>query len=161
ATSRRDEATPARRGPYRLPRRAAATLPVAAWRRKAADRRNRAATRDPRLRAWREPPARARSPPAASLPASPPGCRSSGRDPPPALPFLHPHRGVEQARELCRQCGQLVEMGGEQGAAAVGFVQMLDGGPSDGEAVEGRGAAADLIQNDERALAGLIEDGRG
>ena len=38
---------------------------------------------------------------------------------------------------------------------------MFDRRPGDGEAVEGRGAAADLVQDDQRALAGLVEDRRG
>ena len=38
---------------------------------------------------------------------------------------------------------------------------MLDRRPGDGEAVEGGGAAADLVEDDERARAGLVEDGGG
>ena len=38
---------------------------------------------------------------------------------------------------------------------------MLDRRPGDGEAVEGRRAAADLVEDHERALARLIEDGGG
>ena len=49
-------------------------------------------------------------------------------------------------------------MRGEQRAAAVVLVQMLDGRPGDGETVEGRRAAADLVEDDQRSLAGLIED---
>ena len=52
-------------------------------------------------------------------------------------------------------------MGGEQGAAAVDLVQMLDHGPGDREAVEGRGAAADLVEDDERAARRLVEDRGG
>ena len=37
---------------------------------------------------------------------------------------------------------------------------MLDAGEGDGQAVEGRGAAADFVENDQRALARLIEDRR-
>ena len=70
-----------------------------------------------------------------------------------ALPFLDPHRGVEQARQRRRERGQLVEMGGEQCAAAIRLVQMLDRRPGDREPVEGGGAAADLVEDDERALA--------
>jgi DNA mismatch repair protein MutS len=36
-------------------------------------------------------------------------------------------------------------MGGEEGTAAVDVVQVLDGRPGDGEAVEGRRAAPDLV----------------
>ena len=72
-----------------------------------------------------------------------------------ALPFLDPNRGIEQTRQLGRERGQLVEMG-EQCAAAVRFVQMLDRRPRDGEAVESGGAASDFIQDDERAVARLL-----
>ncbi len=41
-----------------------------------------------------------------------------------------------------------VEMGGEQGPAAGLVVKRLDGGPGDGEAIEGGGAAADFIEDD-------------
>ena len=44
-------------------------------------------------------------------------------------------------------------MGGEQGAAAIDVVQMLDRRPGDRQAVECRGAAADLVEDDEGALA--------
>ena len=56
---------------------------------------------------------------------------------------------------------ELVEMRREQGAAAVFLVQMLDRRPGDREPVEGRGAAADLVEDDERAGARLVEDRRG
>ena len=58
--------------------------------------------------------------------------------------------------------GQLVVMRGEERAAAIlGIVQVLDHRPGDGEAVEGRGAAADLVEDDERARAGLVQDRGG
>jgi hypothetical protein len=53
-----------------------------------------------------------------------------------ALPLLHPHGGVEEARQLGGERGQFVEVGGEQGAAAVRRVQMLDGRPGDRQGVE-------------------------
>ena len=47
-------------------------------------------------------------------------------------------------------------VGGEEGAAADGVVQVLGDGPGDGEAVEGAGAAADLVEDDsERSVAWL------
>ena len=49
-------------------------------------------------------------------------------------------------------------MRGEQRAAAIALVQMLDRRPGDGQSVEGGGAAADLVENDQRPHAGLIED---
>ena len=51
-------------------------------------------------------------------------------------------------------------MRGEQRARTVLLVQMFDRRPGDGEAVEGRGAAADLVENDEAPLRRLIEDRR-
>ena len=54
-----------------------------------------------------------------------------------------------------------MEVGREQGAAAVLLVQMLDRRPGDRQAVEGRGAAADLVENDEGARGRLIEDRGG
>ena len=68
-----------------------------------------------------------------------------------ALPFLHPHRGIVQAVEPRGQRRQLVEMRGEQRAAFVDFVQVLDRRPGNRQAVEGRGAAADLVEDDKRA----------
>ena len=66
-----------------------------------------------------------------------------------ALPFAHLHRGIGDAGKLLGERGQLMIMRGEQRAAAVDLMQMLDRRPGDGEAVEGRGAAADLVENDE------------
>ena len=77
-----------------------------------------------------------------------------------ALPFLDAHGVAGQARQLAGQHGQLVIVGGEQRAAAVDVVQMLHAGPGDGQAVEGRRAAPDLVQDDQRAVAGLVQDGR-
>ena len=51
-------------------------------------------------------------------------------------------------------------MRGEQGATAVVLVEMLRRCPGNGEAVIGRGAAPDLVQNDQRTLRRLIEDRR-
>ena len=78
-----------------------------------------------------------------------------------ALPFLDPHGGVVDAFELRGERGHFVEMGGEQSSATVALVQVLDGRPGDRQAVEGRGAAAYFIEDDEGVLAGLIEDRRG
>ena len=75
-----------------------------------------------------------------------------------ALPFLDPHGGVEQPRQFCRKRRELMVMRGEQRAAAVDLVQMFDRRPGDGEPVEGRGAAADLVEDDQGAVARLIED---
>ncbi len=52
-------------------------------------------------------------------------------------------------------------VGGEQGPAAIDLVQMLDRRPGDGQAVIGRRAAADFIQDDQRPGPRLVEDRRG
>ena len=66
-----------------------------------------------------------------------------------ALPLLDAHGDVDEARQARGKRRQLVIVGGEERAAAIDLVQMLDRRPGDGEAVEGRGAAADLIEDDE------------
>src|SRR5258708_35823399 len=48
---------------------------------------------------------------------------------------------------------------GEEGAGASVLLQMLDDGPGDGEAVEGGGAAADFVEQDEAGGCGVIQDG--
>ena len=78
-----------------------------------------------------------------------------------ALPLRHPDRDVAEPRQLLGERRQLVIVGGEEGAAAVRLVQVLDRRPGDGEAVEGGGAAADLVEDDQRARPRLVEDRRG
>ena len=78
-----------------------------------------------------------------------------------ALPFLDPHGVAGERRELRRERRQLVVVGGEQGAAAIDLVQMLERRPGDREPVEGRGAAADLVEDDQRARPRLVQDRRG
>ncbi len=51
-------------------------------------------------------------------------------------------------------------MRGEEAAAAIGLMQVLDGGPGDGKTVERGGAAADLVEDDKGTVAGLVEDRR-
>ena len=78
--------------------------------------------------------------------ASPPGCRRSGRrrrhdlvqEDDVALPFAHLDRRIGEVGEPAGERGQLVIMRGEQGAAAIDLVQMLDRRPGDRQAVEGR-----------------------
>ena len=74
--------------------------------------------------------------------------------------LAHPHRQVEQPRHRLGELRQLVEMRGEQGAAAVDVVEPLDAGLRDRQAVVGRRAAADLVEDDEAALGRLVEDRR-
>ena len=55
--------------------------------------------------------------------------------------------------------GEFVIVGGEEGAGASVFLEMFDDGPGDGEAVEGGGAAADFVEEDEAGGRGVMEDG--
>src|ERR1700686_10999 len=50
-------------------------------------------------------------------------------------------------------------MRGEEGAGAGVLLEMLDDGPGDGEAIEGGGAAADFVEEDEACGRGVMEDG--
>src|SRR5207248_7332267 len=77
------------------------------------------------------------------------------------LPLLDPHRVAGERGELGGERGQFVVMGREEGAAAVDLMQMLEAGPGDREPVERRGAAADLVENDEGMRARLVQNGRG
>ena len=76
------------------------------------------------------------------------------------VPLAHVHGDVGDAVQAPGERGQLVVVGGKQHARPRDIVQELDRRPGDRQAVEGRGAAADLVEDDERALARLIEDGR-
>ena len=77
------------------------------------------------------------------------------------LPLLDPHAMAREGRKPLGQVGQLVIMGREEGAAAIDLVQVLDAGPGDRQAVESGGAAADLVEDHQRTLAGLVEDDGG
>src|SRR5687768_9145951 len=58
--------------------------------------------------------------------------------------------------------GELVVMGREHGHGLRGtFVKPLADGPGDREAIKGRGAAADLVEKNQRAVSGVVEDVRG
>src|SRR5882724_13496856 len=50
-------------------------------------------------------------------------------------------------------------MRGEERPGARVLLKMLDDGPSDGEAIKGGGAAADLVEEDEARGRGVIENG--
>jgi hypothetical protein len=78
-----------------------------------------------------------------------------------ALPLLHAERVAGEAGEAGGQRGELVVVGGEEGAAAVRLVEVLDDGPGDREAVVGGGAAADLVEDDEAAGCREVQDRGG
>ncbi|MCY1177816.1 hypothetical protein D9M73_181400 [compost metagenome] len=56
---------------------------------------------------------------------------------------------------------QFVIMRGEQAAAAIVVMDRLDHRPGNGEPVIGRGAAPDLVEDDEAARRGLRQNGGG
>ncbi len=49
----------------------------------------------------------------------------------------------------------------EEATTAIDLMQVLHRRPGDGKSVEGRCTPADLVQNDQRAVRRLIEDGGG
>ena len=77
-----------------------------------------------------------------------------------AIPFGHTHGEIHQARQSFRQLRELVEMGCKQSARAIAVVQMFNRRPGDGQAIECRRAATDLVENDKRMLGRLVENGR-
>ena len=66
--------------------------------------------------------------------------------------LAHGDADVVHACEALGEQRELVVMRGEERACADAVVQMLDDGPGEREAVVGGGAAAHLIEQDERAL---------
>ena len=66
-----------------------------------------------------------------------------------------------QPRQFRGERGEFVVVRCEQRSAAIVLMQMLDRRPRDRQAVEGRGPAPDLIEDHQRALAGLVEDRGG
>ena len=68
---------------------------------------------------------------------------------------------VRDARRLLRELGELVVVRREERAAADDVVQVLGDRPGDGEAVVGARAAADLVEDDQRAPRGVAQDGGG
>ena len=76
------------------------------------------------------------------------------------LPLAHLDGGIGKMRQLFRQCGELMVMGGKKRPAAVDVVQVLQRCPGDGKPIIGRRAAPDLVEDHEGALGCLIEDRR-
>ena len=159
ASASRDRSRPARRRADRLPASGSAARRTAADRR--ARRRSRRSRRA-RPRAWRAPTWRARAPRAAGRRAWRRRCRSCGRPAPSrdlvqqheiALPLARADVVQRQRVEPVGEPRQLVIMGREQAAAADLVVHRLDHRPGDREPVIGRGAAADLVEDDEARSA--------
>ena len=78
-----------------------------------------------------------------------------------ALPFAHLHRMAGQPLEIAAKVGEFMIMGGEQGPAPVHLVQMLEACPGDRQPVIGRGAAANLVEDDKGPVCRPVEDGGG
>ena len=70
------------------------------------------------------------------------------------------HRDIEVARvlQLFRELGELVVVGRENRLAADRVVQAFRDGPGDRDAVVGRGAAADFVEQHETPPRGPVED---
>ena len=65
------------------------------------------------------------------------------------LPLLHPHGVGRQRRQLRGQRGEFMVVRGEQRAAAIGFVQMLDAA---------RQAGGDAVDAHQRRVADELGD---
>ncbi len=72
--------------------------------------------------------------------------------------FLHQHLGVGHVGQQLGQLVQFVVVGGEDAAGAPLLGQVFGHRPGDREAIEGGGAAADLIEQHQGALAGVVKD---
>ena len=68
---------------------------------------------------------------------------------------------VDGMVELVRQLRQFEVVGGKQGVTADFPGQVLCGGPGQGQAIKGAGAAADLVHKHQAVAAGIVEDVRG
>src|SRR5260370_22547009 len=72
--------------------------------------------------------------------------------------LLHQDIVVSQAGKFVGQLSQFVIVRGEKHAATDLVVQILGNGPSQTHAVVGAGAAADLIEDHQAAVGGVVED---
>ena len=70
------------------------------------------------------------------------------------------HGEIDETRQSLRQLRQFMKMRGENRPRPIGFMQMLNRRPGDRETIEGRRAATDFIENDERTRRRTIEDCR-
>ena len=77
------------------------------------------------------------------------------------VPFADRDIAVGHSGAGAGEVGEFVVMGGEEGAAGCDVVEVLGHAPGDGEPVEGRGAAADFVEDDETAVGRVVEDGGG
>ena len=73
--------------------------------------------------------------------------------------FFHADVDVLDGGEKVGEFGEFVIVGGKEGARSGVLLEMFDDGPGDGEAVEGGGAAADFVEEDEAGGRGVMENG--
>ena len=78
-----------------------------------------------------------------------------------AVALLHAHPRIVQPPQPFAQQRQLVIVRREQRTTLVDLMQVLDRRPRNGETIPGRGAAPNLIEDDDRIRRRLIEDRRG
>ena len=74
--------------------------------------------------------------------------------------IIYRHVVVDHMGQPFGQICQLVVVGSEEGAGAQFWmvVDVLDDGPGDGETVVGAGATADLVEHQQAAVGGVVED---
>ena len=68
---------------------------------------------------------------------------------------------VAHAGKQVGELGKFVIVRGEKSLCVRVRLQMLNHGPGDGQAVEGRGAAADFVEQDQAARRRGVQDARG
>ena len=78
-----------------------------------------------------------------------------------SVPLLNCDSGIIDPAQFVRKRGHFVVVRGKERTRTVDVVQMFQRGPRDGQAVIGRGAAPDFIQDHQRAVVCLIEDRGG
>ena len=76
-------------------------------------------------------------------------------------PFPHRHVQIPGPSKTVRQVGELMVMGGEQAPGTQSVVDMLTDRPGNGHAVEGGGAAADFIKENQGSVGGMAENAGG
>src|SRR5690606_4899907 len=75
-----------------------------------------------------------------------------------AVPLPHGDVDVFRMFQLIGQFGELVVVGGEEGLGPNPVVDVFRHGPGDADAVEGAGAAAYLVEHQQAAVGGRVED---
>src|SRR5688572_29155621 len=74
------------------------------------------------------------------------------------VPLAHGHIEILQARQTPGEFSQFVIVRGEKRARADLIVEILHNAPSERQSIKRAGAAPDLIEDDEAARTGVVED---